>query len=303
MGETPPAGLARRASRGPHPLSLWPRLSFSDNTPAGGCASVLGQRPRSSGNGKVAPRRSCPGWGFLVTPPPLGLTEAAPALVPASELSPTPSTPRELGVPPSRHTTARHPPRPGRAHLETLTRGPKRRPQLRLRFPLSRARPAPRAGASALALSTRSGISLRAAAGSPQTNSPSREDVARLSAAEDFFSGSPVSSELFQFGSYPSRAPIRHGEEGGEGRAALRALVRGRAAGTAPPGARRGSTEAVVSPCETRAGRRHAGASAGRGRDAAPAHPAPRRYPSLWSLVRRRCRMEDGGGEDSGRRV
>ncbi|XP_059127711.1 uncharacterized protein LOC131917703 [Peromyscus eremicus] len=34
-------------------------------------------------------------------------------------------------------------------------------------------------------------------------------------------------SEVFQFGSCPSRAPIRHGEEGGEGRAALRAPVRG----------------------------------------------------------------------------
>lgn len=41
--------------------------------------------------------------------PPLGLTEAAPALAPASQPRPNPSTPRELGVPPSRNTTARHP--------------------------------------------------------------------------------------------------------------------------------------------------------------------------------------------------
>lgn len=100
---------------------------------------------------------------------------------------PNPRTPRELGVPPSRDTTARHPPRPGWAHWETLTRGPRRRPPLRLRFPLSCARPAPRAGASALALSTRSGNFLPAAAGSLQTSSPSREHAARLSAPRIFF--------------------------------------------------------------------------------------------------------------------
>lgn len=174
---------------------MWPRMSFSGNPPAGGCASGLGRRRGSGGKGQAAPRSSCPGRGFFATPPPLGLTEAARALVPASELSPIPSTPRELGVPPSRHTGARHPPRPGWAHLETLTRGPKRRPQLRLRFPLSRARPAPRAGASALALSTRSGISPRAAAGSPQAIGSSREDSARLSAAEDFFFQAPHSPQ------------------------------------------------------------------------------------------------------------
>lgn len=260
---------------------------------------MLGQRPRSSGKGKVVPRRSCPGWGFLVTPPPLGLREAASALVPASELSPTPSTPRELEVPPSRHTTACHPPRPGRAHLETLTRGPKRRPQLRLRFPLSRARPAPRAGASALALSTRSGISLWAAAGSPQTNSPSREDVARLSAAEDFF--------FFQALQFPQNSS--NSDPSPAGRRFVTARRAEKAGPRCGPWFAAGRQELGGNPprrwChrETRAGRRHAGASAGRGRDAAPAHPAPRRYPSLWCSVRRRCRMEDGGGEDSGRRV
>lgn len=67
-------------------------------------------------------------------------------------------------------------------------RGPKRRPQLRLRFPLSRARPAPRAGASALALSTRRGVSSLAAAGSGQTNGPCGENATRLREVKNFFS-------------------------------------------------------------------------------------------------------------------
>lgn len=186
--------------------------------------------------------------------------------------------------------------------METLTRGPKRRPQLRLRFPLSRARPAPRAGASALALSTHSGFSLRAAAGSPQTNSPSSEDAARLGAAKDFF---------FQAPRFPPKScnsdPVSVGRRFVTARRAEKARLR-----SGPPFAARrqelrrerggDSLRRWAPPCETGAGRRLPGASPGRGQDAAPAHPVPWRFPSLWSSVRR-CRMEDGGGEDSGRRV
>lgn len=55
----------------------------------------------------------------------------------------TRAAPRNSGSSQAR-TTRLAPSRPRRTQLATLTRGQKKRPQLRPRFPLSRARPAPR---------------------------------------------------------------------------------------------------------------------------------------------------------------
>lgn len=232
----------------------------------------------------MAPPRSCPEWGCPATARPhRGRTDSSSCLQPR----PNPSTPRELGVPPSRNTTARHPLQPGRAHWETLTRGPRGRPQLRLRFPLSRARPAPRAGASALALSTRSGNFLPAAAGPPQTNSPSSEHATRLSAPKIFFFQAPrfprKSSNLdpvpagrrFVTARRAEKAGPRYGPWFAARRQELRRLRAGASLRRWAPLREAGAGGTLV------------GASPGRGRDAAPAHPAPWRFPSLWSSVLR----------------
>lgn len=172
-----------------------------------------------------------------VAPPPLGLTEAAPALAPASQPRPNPSTPRELGVPPSRNTTARHPSPTGLGPLGNTHPRAEQAPAAPASLPFVPRSPRPsRRSFRARTFHTLPGIVCRPRpAPGRRTALPvsTRRGLGRQGFLKKISSGSWVSSEVFQFGSRPSRAPIRHGEEGGEGWAALRALVRGPAAGTA----------------------------------------------------------------------
>nr|XP_023507438.1 uncharacterized protein LOC111775551 [Equus caballus] len=150
------------------------------------------------------------------------------------------------------------PSRPGQARLGTLTRGQKRCPQLQPRFPLSRARPAPRGRRfRARTFHTPPDPSLRPPRLSAE-NAPSREDAGRLRTLKDFFSGPRRSSKLPNLGPFPP------------GRRFVTAARAEVARPRARPGRRQGPP---------RAGGRGLGLRAGPGDNGAPRPEAPE---PLW---------------------
>lgn len=117
-------------------------------------------------------------------------------------------------------------------------RGQERRPQLRPRFPLSRARPAPRArSVRARTFHTRRDASAGAAdrLWKKETSSRGRP---RLRGVTDFFSGPVCAAEPAEFGCRSRRAPIRHGgrRRGGPRRGLRPAAVKGAVAAAAAAG-------------------------------------------------------------------
>lgn len=196
-----PRGLVVEAARPPQPpergvgTAAWTHFAGS-----GAGASLAAQEGTRMGNPKGTPR-----------PPSLGRREAAtsPRLRPAARPEPQqPPGPRRPAAPGPRR---RPPSRPAGAPSETLTRGQERRPQLRPRFPLSRARPAPRArSVRARTFHTRRDASAGAADRLRKKETSSRGRP-RLRGVTDFFSGPVCAAEPAEFGCRSRRAPIRHG--------------------------------------------------------------------------------------------
>lgn len=219
-------------------------MSFSGNSPVEGCAWVPGQRPEFSIKGLVAPPRSCPGWGSpTAARPRRGRTGSSSRLAAEAE----PQHPAETRGPakPKHHSS---PPSPtGSGPLGNTHPRAEKAPAAPASLPFVPRSPRP----SRRSFRARTFHTLRGIFCGPRPVLFGRTALPvktwqGLVCQRFFFSGSSVPSEVFQFGSCPSRAPIRHGEEGGEGWAALRALVRGPAAGTAQT-AYPGFTEAVGS--------------------------------------------------------